>query len=245
MDGVTVVRLEHGKVNALDVELLDEITSTMRALADSNVSAVVLTGTGRAFSAGVDLFRVLEGGTAYTDKLIPALSGAFEAVFQFPRPVVAAINGAAIAGGCVLACACDRRVMTDTGAPIGASELSVGVPFPAAALEILRHACGDHAEAVILTATLFAGADAQTVGLVHEYVAPESLLGRAVSVAAELATHAPEAYCLAKRLLRAPAMERIAAAGTNDVEVRRIWGSPEAADAIRAQLDRTAAARRS
>jgi enoyl-CoA hydratase/carnithine racemase len=241
---VTVVQLEHGKVNALDVELLDALTDTVHSLAGSNTSAIVLTGAGRAFSAGVDLFRVLEGGGAYTDKLIPALSRTFEAVFQFPRPVIAAINGPAIAGGCVLACACDWRLMADTGAPIGTSELAVGVPFPASALEIVRHACGDHTEGVILTAKLFIGPEAQAMGLVHEYVGAEALIDRAVAIAGELAGRPPDAYRLAKQLLRAPTMQRIAAAASNDGEVRRVWASPDAADAMRAQLDRTAAARR-
>jgi enoyl-CoA hydratase/carnithine racemase len=241
---VTVLQLEHGKVNALDVELLDALTDSVHSLADSNTSAIVLTGAGRAFSAGVDLFRVLDGGEAYTDKLIPALSRTFEAIFQFPRPVIAAINGAAIAGGCVLACTCDWRLMADTGAPIGTSELVVGVPFPASALEIVRHACGDHAEAVILSAKLFVGREAQAMGLVHEYVAPEALIDRALTIARDRAGNPPDAYRLAKRLLRAPTMQRISAAAANDREVHRIWASSEAATAIRAQLDRTAAARR-
>jgi enoyl-CoA hydratase/carnithine racemase len=241
---VAVLQLEHGKVNALDVELLDPLTESVHSLIDTDTSAIVLTGAGRAFSAGVDLFRVLEGGGEYTDKLIPALSRTFEAVFQFPRPVIAAINGAAIAGGCVLACACDWRLMANTGAPIGTSELAVGLPFPASALEVVRHACGDHAEAVILTAKLFVGDEAQAMGLVHEYVAADELIDRAVAVAGELSRESPDAYRLAKQLLRAPTMQRIAAGAANDVEVRRFWASPQAAAAIRAQLDRTAAARR-
>ena len=116
-------------------------------------------GAGRVFSAGVDLRRVLDGGRAYTDRLVPALSAAFTALFAFPGPTVAAINGAAVAGGCVLACACDRRLILSE-APIGASELRVGVPFPVVALEILRHACGDQAEEVILEGQLHQGREA-------------------------------------------------------------------------------------
>jgi enoyl-CoA hydratase/carnithine racemase len=237
---VVVLRLDHGKVNPLDVEILDALVDRLGDLRVPPAPAVVLTGAGRVFSAGVDLVRVLDGGAAYIDKLIPALSRAFEALFGFPRPVVAAINGAAIAGGCILACACDRRLMVDAGAPIGATELLVGVPFPVAALEILRYACGDRTEDAVLSGRLFTGADAVAAGLVHEYVGAVGLLERAVEVAEELGGISPDSYRMAKEQLRRPAVERIAAGTASDLEVRRIWSSPETATAIGAQLDRVA-----
>src|SRR3954447_20459695 len=123
---VAVATLQHGKVNALDVELLRAITATMRDL--SSAGAIVLTGSGRAFSAGVDLRRIADGGPAYAEEFLPSLSEAFLAVFDCPRPVVAAINGHAIAGGCVFAAACDFRIMS--AGTIGLTELLVGVQFP-------------------------------------------------------------------------------------------------------------------
>ncbi|HYQ35408.1 MAG TPA: enoyl-CoA hydratase/isomerase family protein, partial [Mycobacterium sp.] len=134
---VRVLTFSSGRVNAQDVELLEELTGAFGELERSGAGALVVTGGGRAFSAGVDLNRVVEGGAGYTDRLIPALSDAFDAMFCYPGPTVAAINGAAIAGGCVLACACDRRLISPD-AQIGASEVRVGVPFPAAALEVMR-----------------------------------------------------------------------------------------------------------
>ncbi|HEY2300918.1 MAG TPA: enoyl-CoA hydratase/isomerase family protein, partial [Acidimicrobiales bacterium] len=90
--GVAILRMDHGKVNTLDVELLDALTERLTDLRRAAPPAVVLTGSGRVFSAGVDLVRVIDGGSDYIDELIPALSRTFEAVFGFPRPVVAAIN---------------------------------------------------------------------------------------------------------------------------------------------------------
>lgn len=81
---VRVLTLSSGPVNAQDVELLDELTDAVREQQRSGEGPLVLTGAGRAFSAGVDLNRVVEGGAAYTDRLIPALSNAFNAVFEFP-----------------------------------------------------------------------------------------------------------------------------------------------------------------
>ncbi len=133
-NGIALVGLDHGKVNALDLELLQAITATMGDMADAR--AVVITGAGRAFSAGVDLRRVVDGGAEYVREFLPALSEALLSVFDCPRPVVAAINGHAIAGGCVLAAATDVRLMS--AGTIGLTELLVGVPFPVAALEIVR-----------------------------------------------------------------------------------------------------------
>ena len=136
--GVAVVRLSHGKVNALDLDLLRAITAALAGLDES--AAVVITGTGTAFSAGVDLQRIVAGGPAYIQEFLPALSEAFLAIFDHPGPVLAAINGHAIAGGCVIAAACDVRVMS--AGKIGLAELSVGVPFPTSAMEIFRHVAG-------------------------------------------------------------------------------------------------------
>jgi enoyl-CoA hydratase len=235
---VAVMRLEHGKVNALDVELLAALVSQLAEVERSPARAVVLTGAGSAFSAGVDLFRMLDDGPEYAERLIPALADAFEALFRHPKPVVAAVNGPAIAGGCVLACACDRRVLAE-GARIGATELLVGVPFPVSALEIIRHACGDATTEVVLTGRLYDGSEALAAGLADEVVAANALVGRALEVAGALARIPADAFRLAKEQLRRPALLRMAAdAPGADAEARRIWASPETAATVRASLDR-------
>ena len=127
---VAIMRLQHGKVNALDLELLLAITEAMRAV--DQARAVVITGSGSVFSAGVDLQRIVAGGPSYVREFLPALSESFMAIFDHPGPVVAAVNGHAIAGGCVIAAACDVRLMSQ--GKIGLAELSVGVPFPPAAM---------------------------------------------------------------------------------------------------------------
>jgi enoyl-CoA hydratase/carnithine racemase len=235
---VSVLRLDHGKVHALDDVLLGEIDEALAAVERSDSRAVVLTATGRVFSAGVDLQKVLDGGAAYLERMIPLLISAFGRLFSYPLPVVAAVNGAAVAGGCILACACDRRILVE-GGRIGASELLVGVPFPVSALEILRWACGDHTEEVVLTGKLYASDEALAVGLAHEIVTADSLLDRALAVAGELGAVAPGAFRLAKAQLRRPAVERIVAdAPVVDPDVRALWSAPETAAAIQAQVDR-------
>jgi enoyl-CoA hydratase/carnithine racemase len=241
---VAVVELARGTVNAIDVAMLDELGADLEHLEnDPEVRAVVVTGAGRVFSAGVDLRCVVDGDRAYVEGLIAGLRGVFEMLFSFPKPTVAAVNGAAVAGGCILACACDRRVMAD-GARIGASELVVGVPFPASALEIMRHACGHHTEDVVFTGPLLDAREALALGMVHEVCAPETVVGRAQAVAAELGALAPDAYRLAKEQLRRPALERMRADGAlMDGEVVDEWAAAPTRARLRQQLDRLSAAR--
>lgn len=233
---VRVLALSSGRVNALDVELLEELTAAVREQQDSGAGPLVVTGAGRVFCAGVDLNRVLQGGADYADRLIPALSDAFVALFGYPGPTVAAINGAAIAGGCVLACACDRRLI-GPDAQIGATELRVGVPFPAAALEVIRHACGDHAEEVLLGGGLYRGDDAVASGLAHRVVA-DDLVGAAVAEASDLGEISADAYRHTKAQLRAPVLARIGAADDIDREVRQLWGAEETRQRIADSLER-------
>ena len=232
---VRVLTLSSGRVNALDVELLEELTGALRELQRSGAAALVVTGARRVFSAGVDLNRVVEGGVGYTDRLIPALSEAFEALFCYPAPTVAAINGAAIAGGCVLACACDRRLIS-AEAQIGASEVRVGVPFPVAALEVMRYACGDRAEGALLGGRVYRGAEAIANGLAHRVVA-EDLVDAAVAEASDLGDIPVDAYRHTKAQLRAPTLVRMRAAGDIDAEVRRLWGADQTQRRIAAYLE--------
>jgi enoyl-CoA hydratase len=233
---VRVLALSSGRVNALDVELLEELTTAIRELQGSGAGALVVTGAGRVFCAGVDLNRVLQGGADYTDRLIPALSDAFVAMFCYPGPTVAAINGAAIAGGCVLACACDRRLLSPD-AQIGASEVRVGVPFPAAALEVVRYACGDHAEELLLGGRLYRGADAIANGLAHRVIA-DDLIEAAVAEASDLAEISADAYRHTKAQLRAPTLARIGEAGDIDHQVRQLWGADQTRQRIADSVER-------
>jgi enoyl-CoA hydratase/carnithine racemase len=233
---VQVLTLSSGRVNALDVEFVNELTEAVRELQRSGAGALVITGAGRAFSAGVDLKRVVEGGADYTDRLIPALSDLMVSVFRYSGPTVAAINGAAIAGGCVLACACDRRLISPS-AQIGASEVRVGVPFPAAALEVMRYACGDRAEEVVLGGGIYRDAEAIAMRLSDRIVA-ENLIDAAVAEASDLADIPADAYWHTKSQLRTPTLARINDGADIDREVRRMWGAEETRQRIAASLER-------
>ena len=228
---VAVLRVEHGRVNALDTDMLRALTA---AVAGSD-QALVLTGSGSAFSAGVDLRRILDGGPEYIAEFLFELSRTFRAVFDHPRPTVAAVNGHAIAGGCVLALACDARLMS--GGRMGLSELAVGVPFPVTALEIVRHALGPGADRAVLHAETVGPDRALALGLVDELTAPDELLPRSIALAGELAARAPEAYRMAKQRLHRAAVESIASASSDeDAAVFAGWTSDESRRRIEAML---------
>ncbi len=233
-DGVVVVRLDHGRVNALDLELLRALTDTMTGLVDG--PAVVLTGTGTVFSAGVDLRRIVAGGPGYVREFLPVLDAAFLAVYDHPRPVVAAVNGHAIAGGCVLAAGCDVRLMS--GGTIGLSELLVGVPFPTSALEIVRSAAGPVIGDLALTGRRLAPDEAVRVGLVDAVVPPDELLDLAVARAGALGRIPAAAYALTKEQVHRPVRRRIAEWSPVDgPRVTELWAGDAGRAAIAGYLD--------
>ena len=170
-DGVAVLRMADGKANTMSIEFCATLTARFAEAAAAR--AVVVTGSGRIFSAGVDLLRLLDGGAPYIGKFLPALSTMFATVFSHPKPVVAAINGHAIAGGCVLACAADRRLMAREAGRIGVTELLVGVPFPPIAMEIMRHATApQYFEEALVSGETYAPVEAMGRGFVHAIVDP-------------------------------------------------------------------------
>ena len=240
-DRVAVVRLEHGKGNAFDVELMRGWISELARLDQADTSAVVLTGTGTVFSAGVELRRLTEGGRNYVKAFLPLLGDAFFKTFTFAKPLVAAVNGHAIAGGCVLACACDYRVMAEGTGRIGTPELSVGVPFPSMAMEILRLVVPAHRlQAVIYQGLTCAPEDALTHGFVDELASPDKLLDRAVEVAAHLGSLPRASFSLTKRIIRQPGRDRVVRYMRSvDEEVLEAWMSAPVQDAVRAYVERT------
>jgi enoyl-CoA hydratase len=223
-DGIAIVTTRHGKANALDIALCDGLAKCFEELRAVDARAVVLTGQGRIFSAGVDLLQVTAGGADYLRKFLPTLHRLYDAVFFHPRPVVAAINGHAIAGGCVLACCADRRIMARSGGRIGVTEL-LCVPFPALAFEILRFAV----PARHLPEFTFGGATYDVdAALAHswidEAVDADALPRRAIAAAQSLANLSPAAFAQTKKQLRQEAADRVERSGAmTDQIVADIW----------------------
>jgi enoyl-CoA hydratase/carnithine racemase len=240
-DGIAVVTLRHGKANALDIELCEALAARFHALRTDASKAVVITGRGKIFSAGVDLIRVANGGAPYIRDFLPALHKLYEAVFYHPKPVVAAINGHAIAGGAVLACCGDRRIMAREGGHIGVTEMLVGVPFPALAFAIVRFAVPSrHLPEFMLSGATYATDAALDRGWIDEIAEPSELLEDAIAVATELAELSPPAFMQTKLQLREAVIERMEASGeATDRIVADTWAMPQTLARIRDYVART------
>ena len=239
-NGIAILHMRHGKANALDTELCAALKDALEQ-SQSTAKAVVLTGEGKIFSAGVDLVRLLDSDN-YRRALLQSLAQVLERLFFYPRPVVAAINGHAIAGGCILACAADHRVMTQEAARIGIPELLVGVPFPALALEIMRAtASAYHLQQLMYRGLTCEPSQALAWGLVDELVDTESVMTRARERASALAAIPTRSFELTKLQTRLPSRERLAspAAQEADAQVLQAWNSPEVVTAIRQYVERT------
>ncbi|GAA3316022.1 enoyl-CoA hydratase/isomerase family protein [Arthrobacter ramosus] len=233
-DGIATVRISHGKVNALDLELARGLRDAFESF--SSYRAVVLTGNGRAFSAGADLRRLLDEGEPYAVEFLTALEELYATAFACRMPVVAAIEGHAIAGGCVLAATADVRLMS--GGTIGLPELVVGVPFPVVTVEIMRHVLGHRLASVVYGAKAYAPDDALRAGLIDEVVAADLLLASARERAEALAASPPSTFTRVKGSLRAPAAERIGAARGEGALMARLWTLPEVSAALSRVLAR-------
>jgi enoyl-CoA hydratase len=227
--GIAVVSVKHGKANALDVELCQALVKCFDGLRSSDARAIVLTGQGQMFSAGVDLIRIGAAGAAYVRDFVPWIDRLCEAVFHHPKPVVAAINGHAIAGGAVLACCADRRIMARGKGRIGVTELLVGVPFPALAFEVLRFALpARHLPEFTYGGATYDCDAAFERGWVDEVVEAEALMPRAMAAAEQYAQLSPAAFAETKKQLRLPVIERMEKSGAaiNETAVK-IWTAPE------------------
>jgi enoyl-CoA hydratase len=238
--GVSVLRMAHGPVSAMDPEFLRAFRVILARTAATG-DALVITGTGKTFCAGADLQRFADGGPDYVAELWPDLSGLFEDLLRYPRPVVAAINGHAIAGGCVIACCADYRLMA--AGTIGVPELKVGLPLPAASLAAIVLTVGPGAAALINGGDTFEPEVAWRRGLVDQVVGPEDLRERAVAAAQRMAAAPAATFWNCKSALRRDVLNGLASPESvaADAEAHKIWASAEARQAVARYLEATLA----
>lgn len=234
MDEVAVLRITGGKANAMSAELLDAIERLIDDFEAGPARAAVLIGYERFFSAGLALPTLIDLDRPAMKRFIERFGVVMMRVFQCPRPIVAAINGHAIAGGCVLALQCDWRLMVDADARIGLNETQLGIGLPSSVLEPLRLAVPPASIVPIAyEGRLFSPPEALALGLVHELTTLAELETRAVTRARELASVPSTAVAQVKLGVRRPAIDWIARHSAEETERwLDTWFSSDARDRL-------------
>jgi enoyl-CoA hydratase len=215
LDGVCLVRLEAGKANSMDAAFLAGLDRLFGEFEASDARAAVITGYETYFSAGLSLSGLQGLPRDALRDVIAALHRTMLRIFACPRPVVAAVNGHAIAGGCVLAMQADHRVAADGPFKIGLSETQIGLGLPPVVVETMRFRVPPASwTSTMLEGRLFAPREALTHQLVDEVVTTDRVLDDAVAAARRFAAVPALAWARVKTSLRAPAV----AAASADVE---------------------------
>lgn len=208
------LRLQLGKSNAVGPEFLDKLDAAIDGLSvveDGPVRPLIVTGEGSAFSGGLDLRTLIDYDRARLAAFVRRFHGVFLRLACLQRPTIAAVNGHAVAGGAVLAVACDVRIGvrtiggTDKVPVLGFNEVTVGLPFPRSAAAILEHGLGgpERAADLMLTGRLVEPPEALQRGLLHSVVEAKELTNAAEQAAEHFVRGAASAVAAVKADLKA------------------------------------------
>jgi len=192
------------KRNAISYELIEELHHALAEVQKSRVHILILTGAGKAFCSGMDLDN-LRSITSHTEEENLADSGRmahmFRSLYDFPKVTIAAVNGAALAGGCGLATLCDFTLAASE-AKFGYTEVRIGFVPAIVSSFLLRQVGEKQARDLLLTGRIISADEAYRLGLVNEVVPPEILMQRARELADTLLVNSPASLVATKRLLK-------------------------------------------
>jgi enoyl-CoA hydratase len=201
-DEVMVATIDRPPANAMSLQLLAEGRDLVERIRDELPKAVVLTGAGDFFSGGVDLKLAPRFSAQEQEQMVAGINALFSAWYSLWLPVVAAVNGHAVAGGMILALCGDHRVGAES-ARYGLTEVRVGVPYPAAAIGVVRAELGPGpARRSVLGAELIDAPQALALGMLDELLPADQVLARGLEVASGLAELPRDVYAESKRQLR-------------------------------------------
>jgi methylglutaconyl-CoA hydratase len=192
------------KRNAISHELIEDLLAALAEVATSNARALIVTGAGAAFCSGMDLdeLKNLIGRTPQQNQEdSEKMALFFRTVYEFPKPTIAAVNGAAVAGGAGLATLCDFTLAAPE-AKFGYTEVRIGFVPAIVAAFLLRQVGEKQARELLLMGKIISAEEAFRIGLVNELVPASNLLARAEELAKQLAENSPASLLATKRLLR-------------------------------------------
>lgn len=227
-EGVATVTIARVHGNAIDGSVVDGLLDAYHVCGeDPEIRVLVLRGAGKLFCPGLDLQDLVSLDRPAMERFMERFSAAVLSMYAFAKPVVAAVSGHALAGGCVLALTADWRTVR-RGALLGLNEVRVGVPLPFGVAQILRESVPiDRATSVALLGRNFKDEEAVAAGLAHEIAEPDAFEAVCRERVEEFLSKDATALAITKRYLRAPAVERIRAAGRTLLpEFLDAWFSP-------------------
>lgn len=208
---IATVTLNRGKVNALNEPMVEELTKSFEDLeTDNEVRSIIFTGSGKFFSFGFDVPEFLNYSKSDFIRYLEKFTNFYTYLFLFPKPIVAALNGHTIAGGCMLATACDFRLMVTGKAKISLNEITFGSPVLAGSVEMLKYCVGSrNAQSIVYSGAMYSAEEAFKLGLVDQVSSENVLTEDARKVAQEFAQKDSSAFRGIKHLLRQPAAEEM------------------------------------
>jgi methylglutaconyl-CoA hydratase len=202
--GVATITLSRPeKRNAISYELIDDLLPALDEVSKSPALVLILTGAGKAFCSGMDLdnLKALVGRSQEQNvKDSEIMARLFRELYDFPRPTIAAVNGAAIAGGCGLATLCDFTLAVPE-AKFGYTEVRIGFLPAIVSTFLLRQIGEKHARDLLLTGRIIGTDEAYRIGLINEIVPMAKLSQRARELALQLMENSPASLMCTKRLL--------------------------------------------
>lgn len=207
----TVTLNRPDKRNAISYELIEDLLAALNEVARSSAQILILTGAGKAFCSGMDLenLKALSGRSPEQSlKDSETMARLFRSLYDFPKPTIAAVNGAAIAGGCGLATLCDFTLAVPE-AKFGYTEVRIGFVPAIVSTFLLRQIGEKHARDLLLTGRIIDAEEAHRMGLINEVVSPETLMPRARELAAQLMENSPASLSATKRLLSEHARQEL------------------------------------
>jgi enoyl-CoA hydratase/carnithine racemase len=239
-DRLAIITLNRGKSNSLNREMVTELQDMLHNIEnDDNIGGVLITGRENFFSAGLDLIELYHYNEEEALSFWHLFLKFTAKITAFKKPLVAAINGHSPAGGCVIALACDARVMAERKYIIGLNEVPVGIIVPNSIFKLYSFWLGNaNAYRNLLEGKLFSPEEAYSVGLVDEVVKPESILTAAERKVRKYMAFETNTWQQSKLNLRKDLIAATSADQSKDLEIMlKQWWAPATRAILKSLVD--------
>ena len=239
-DRLAIITLNRGKSNSLNREMVIELGDMLQNIeADDNIGGVLITGKENFFSAGLDLIELYNYNEDEAKSFWHLFLNFVAKITAFKKPMIAAINGHSPAGGCVIALACDARIMAEGHFIIGLNEVPVGIIVPHSIFSLYSFWLGKaHATRSLLEGKLFSPEEALAIGLIDELVKQDSILTAAERRVRKYMAFESKTWSQSKLNIRKSLIENTSADQSADLEIMlKQWWAPSTRAILKTIID--------